>query len=319
MTQRSALIGNAEAMIATVIFGASVVATRAVVDEVDPLGLAVLRFGLGGIVLAVALLAVRRPALRLDRHALRTIVLLGALLYAVFPLLFNSSLRLTTASRGAVLLATAPLWSALFARLAGHERLRQRQLTGVLLSTVGVGLALAGGGEVHGRDLAGGGLMLAAALGAAVYSVLAKPVVGRYPPVAVTTYGMLGGATLLLPVALVAGLPGAIGEIDRDAALLVAYLAVGGGALAYWLITEALARLSPTQAVAYLNVNPLVAIALSTILLDEPLTLRFTLGFVLVASGVVLVNWPVTSSAPRPRADPPQIAPISERSPAIGE
>jgi drug/metabolite transporter (DMT)-like permease len=138
------LAANAGAFVAAVLFGSSVVAVRVAVQEVPPLSLAVLRFGQGGLLLVcVLLLFGMRNLLRIRWHDLPLLILLGAILFTVFPVTFNASLRLIEASRGALILATIPLWSTLLAWLARSERLVPRQVVGVFLSLGGVGLALA--------------------------------------------------------------------------------------------------------------------------------------------------------------------------------
>ena len=104
------LAANAGAFVAAALFGASAAAVRVAVQDVPPLSLAVLRFGQGGLLLVVVLLLVGgRGMLRVKWRDLPLLVLLGALLFAVFPVTFNASLRLIEASRGALLLATIPL------------------------------------------------------------------------------------------------------------------------------------------------------------------------------------------------------------------
>ena len=104
--------GNIAAFVAASLFGASVVATRVAVQEIPPLSLAVLRFGQGGLILFFCLLVGVRSLLQVNRRDLPFLILLGAILFAVFPVTFNAGLRLTEASRGALMLATMPLWSA---------------------------------------------------------------------------------------------------------------------------------------------------------------------------------------------------------------
>ena len=129
------LAANSSAFAAAALFGASVVAVRVAVQEVPPLSLAVLRFGQGGLLLVlVILLFGERDQLRVGRRDLPLLLLLGSILFTVFPVTFNASLRLIEASRGALILATIPLWSALLARMSRSERLVSRQIVGVLLS-----------------------------------------------------------------------------------------------------------------------------------------------------------------------------------------
>src|SRR5215211_568948 len=169
------LRANASAALAAVLLGASVVAVRVAVREVPPLSLAVLRFGQGWLLLAVALLAFAPGRLRVARRRLPLLALLGAVFFAAFPVTFNTGLRFTEASRGALMLATMPIWSAVLGRVVG-ERLGRRQLAGVGLSGVGIGLAFAEPGWTGGRGaaLAGDGLLLVTGLLGAVYRLLAK-------------------------------------------------------------------------------------------------------------------------------------------------
>jgi drug/metabolite transporter (DMT)-like permease len=226
-----------------VLLGASVVAVRVAVREVPPLSLAVLRFGQGWLLLAVALLAFAPGQLRVARRRLPLLALLGAVFFAAFPVTFNTGLRFTEASRGALMLATMPIWSAVLGRVVG-ERLGRRQLAGVGLSVLGIGLAFAepgwtGGG---GAALAGDGLLLVTGLLGAVYGLLAKRALAVDAPATVTSYAMLFGTLLLLPAALVEGLVPALGRLDGRLLAVVAFLGVPGGAIAFLLWTWALSR-----------------------------------------------------------------------------
>jgi drug/metabolite transporter (DMT)-like permease len=295
------LAANAGAFVAAVLFGSSVVAVRVAVQEVPPLSLAVLRFGQGGLLLVFVLLLLgARDLLRVRWRDLPLLILLGAVLFAVFPVTFNASLRLIEASRGALILATIPVWSTLLARVAQSERLAPRQLVGVFLSLGGVGLALAerGLGWQGGLEtLAGDGLMLVTALCGAAYAVLAQRAFVRYSALTVTTYAMVLGTVLLLPFGLAEGLVGVLPQLDLQAVALLVFLGVFGGALGFFLWTFALTRLTPTQVTVYINLNPLAAMVLAAALLGERLTIIFAAGFGAVVLGVLLVNWPKRRAA----------------------
>ena len=287
--------GNFAAFIAAGLFGASVVATRVAVQEIPPLNLAVLRFGQGGLILFLCILIGARDLLKVKWHDLPFLVLLGAILFAIFPVTFNISLRFTEASRGALMLATMPIWSACIARMARKERLILRQVAGILLTFAGVGIVLAERGlrwQGSLLSLGGDGLMLLTALCGAIYGVLAQRMLARYSALTVTMYAMLFGTFLLFPAALVEGLPQAFVRIDGKVAVLILFLGILGGALGFFLWTFALTRLTPTQVAVYVNVNPIVAIILGATLLAEKLTGVFVIGVVAVVVGVLFVNWP---------------------------
>ena len=301
--KRAALAANAGLLFAAILAGASVVATRVAVQSVPPLSLAVMRYAQGGLILGVCLLLLARSQLRVRRQDLLTLTVLGTLLFAAFPLLFNAGLRLTEASRGSLMLATVPVWSALLARLSGQERLVTRQIIGLVLATGGVAVAVAERGldwQGHGAALVGDGLILMAALCGAAYGVLVKRISGRYSALTVTTYAMLIGALVLLPAALGEGLATAVVDLDGQTLMLVLFLGVLGGAVLWYLYGFALSTLTPTQAAVYVNLNPLAAMILATVLLGELVTRPMLLGFAMVLAGVVLMNWP--KRAPRATA-----------------
>ena len=292
--QAADLRANASAATAAVLFGASVIAVRVAVREIPPVSLAVLRFGQGGLLLAGILLVVAPRYLRTRWERLRLFGLLGIVLFVLFPLTFNVGLQYTEASRGAVMLATMPIWSALLGNFAG-ERLVRRQAIGVGLSVVGIGLAFAEPGTVIGGDamsLFGDGLLLLTGLLGALYGLIAKRVLAVDNPATVTTYAMLIGTLILLPAALVEGLVPAVERLDGPLLGLVVFLGVLGGAVAFQLWTWALSRLTPTQVAVYVNLNPVVAALLGVVLLGERRSGLFVLGFAAVVAGVLLVNWP---------------------------
>jgi drug/metabolite transporter (DMT)-like permease len=288
------LPANASAAMAAVLFGASVVAVRVAVRDVPPVSLAVLRFGQGSLLLAAAVLLVAPELLRVRWERLRLFALLGIVLFGLFPLTFNIGLQYTEASRGAVMLATMPIWSALLGRIAG-ERLAGRQVAGVLLSVVGIGLAFVEPGRAIGGDamsLVGDGLLLLTGLLGALYGLIAKRILAVDNPAAVTTYAMLFGTVLLLPIGVAEGLVPAVAGLDWQLLGLVVFLGVLGGAAAFFLWTWALSRITPTQVAVYVNLNPIVAALLGIALLGEQRSPVFVLGFAAVVIGVLLVNWP---------------------------
>jgi drug/metabolite transporter (DMT)-like permease len=296
-SQASARVGlgaNLSAAVAALLFGVSVVAVRVAVQDIPPLSLAVLRFGQAALVLFGAMLVVAPRLLRVQRRSLPLLVVIGAVLFTLFPVTFNAGLRWTDASRGALMLASMPLWSVWLARRVAGERLSTRQLVGVVVSVLGIALAFVepAAFRAGGRALVGDGLLLLTALLGAVYGVLAKRALARDHAATVTAYAMLFGTVLLLPAALLEGLVPALGRLDGRLLALVVLLGVPGGAVAFLLWTAALSRLTPTRVAVYVNLNPVAAALLGVWLLGERRSIPFAVGFAAVVAGVVLVNWP---------------------------
>jgi drug/metabolite transporter (DMT)-like permease len=163
---RPSVGANVGAATAAVLFGASVVAVRVAVQDIPPLSLAVLRLGVAAVALVIALSVFAPKLLRVPPGSLPLLVVLGAIAFTLFPITFNAGLRWTEASRGALMLATVPMWCVWLARRVAGERLAGRQLVGVVLSVLGIALAFAEPStfQADGRALVGDGLLLVTAL-----------------------------------------------------------------------------------------------------------------------------------------------------------
>jgi drug/metabolite transporter (DMT)-like permease len=297
---REDLAANASAFVAAALLGASVVAVRVAVRDIPPTTLAVARFGMGALVLLGAIAIVRPALLHVDFRSFRFDVLLGAIIFSLFPLSFNAGLQFTQATRGALMLATLPIWSMLLARWFLGERLGPRRTVGVLLTLFGVLIVVGERGlnlETDGRALLGDALILLTAFLGALYGVFAKRAFKIQHPLTVVSYAMLSGTLVLLPIALWEGIIEEFGQVDSSLALIVLFLGIPGGAIAFGMWTVALAQLSPTQVAVYINLNPIVAAALGVLLLSERATPVFLLSFVAVIAGVLLVNWPARERA----------------------
>src|SRR5260370_6102009 len=121
--------------------GAAIVATRFVIGQTSPASLALLRYAIGFCCLLPPVLLARR--VRLERRDLLPIALLGIVQFGVVVALLNFALQHISSTRTALIFATFPLLTMILAAALGTERLTLAKSLGVLLTLVGVGLALA--------------------------------------------------------------------------------------------------------------------------------------------------------------------------------
>jgi drug/metabolite transporter (DMT)-like permease len=279
----------AAAALASVFFGGMVFSTRFVVSQTDPLTLAFLRCAIGAACL-LPMLAARRPGVR--RADLAGITGLGVVLYALMPVLLAFGLQFTYASRGALVLASQPLLTLGLARWRGQESLTPAKLAGIAATIGGLGLALAGrpGATDAAHLWVGDLILLGAALCVAVYTVYARPYLGRYSPIVFTALTMTVGAVTLAPVAALVSLARGLPAFTRLGWAAVLYIGIFGAAAAYSLWVWALERTTPTRVAIFLTLNPLTATLLGGTFLDEPITSRFLLGLAVVLAGVAIAH-----------------------------
>jgi DME family drug/metabolite transporter len=121
-----------------------------------------------------------------------------------------------------------------------------------------------------------------------LYSIFGRPVTGHLSPAVILSYALFFGSALLVVAALptlhtLVGLPA-----GSYAMLLM--LSVVHTTLAFALYTFGLGRLGAGRAAIVATVEPVVAVALGTALLGEPLTLPKLLGASLVVLGAALAQ-----------------------------
>ena len=120
-------------------------------------------------------------------------------------------------------------------------------------------------------------------------------------PLLASAVEMLGAGGVLFLLAGPAGEYGNVHRPDGSAVAALAYLVVFGSLIAYttyeWLLHRAPARIVGT----YAFVNPVVAVGLGWLLLDEPVGWRTGAAAAVIAAGVALI---VTQRRPQERPAP---------------
>jgi drug/metabolite transporter (DMT)-like permease len=277
--------GVLAAVLSSGLGGASIGATRYLVNAIDPLAIGSFRFGIGfALLLPVALLQGARWPARRDWPAVAG---LGVLYFGLFPILFNASLISTTAARGALALSTLPLLTMVVGAALGSEALTARKSAGVMIAMFGVAIALLSGltsappGAWRG-DL----LMVGAALCMALYSIWSKPFIARSGPIAFTTMAMGVGAACLILISCWCGSFAPVAAFGLPQWSAAVYLGAFGSALTFYLWAFALARTTPTRVAISVSVNPVTASLVGAILLHEPLSWNLIGGIVTVFAGI---------------------------------
>jgi drug/metabolite transporter (DMT)-like permease len=273
----------------TLAFGLSFVATKYALHGFRPLLIALIRFSLaGGLLWAVwRLRPAREKVTRSEMLRLATLGLVSLTLY--FSLETNGIAR-TSASAAAILIATIPVFVAVLAALVLHERNGVRQWMGVALSFAGVaGLVLLGSG-VGGGGLVGDLLVLAAALSAAVYNLMARSLLMTRSALYVTAYQNLFGALFMAPLALGEALLVGVRQPTPGAVGAVLYLTLGCSVVAYLLLNYAFRFIPASRLSVFVNLTPVVAVAAAYVLLGERFTAIQLLAAAVVVAGVWLAN-----------------------------
>lgn len=284
-------VGVAPALLLVVLIWAGTYSgIKAAQALVPPVPLAAFRTAVGTAVLLAVLTLRRRPLPRLARREWGTLLLAGLSGTTVFQLCMVGGLRFTTPARSALMIALNPVFTALLAWVVLGERPGARRAAGILLSFGGVAVVLLRAGGAGGGSLLGDAISLGAALSWAVFSVAGKPLLAAHPPLEVSTLALLAGTLPLLPL----GGPGLAAvpwsRLDAGTWLLLGYLSAVTIGVTYVLWYWALQRAATARVVAFTNLTPLLAAAISVSLGQEPLGLPLVLGGAAVVAGVMLAQ-----------------------------
>lgn len=276
--------------LACVFWAGNMVIGRALRDYLGPGLIVSVRGAMSLVVLAVLLRFLRRddePPLREDFWRLCFMAFSGV---AGFQGVFYLGLRYTDAINAALMNAAGPLVALALAYVVLRAAVRPVQWFGALVSLAGIGVILSAGSlerlarlHFNGGDL----LLLGSMVLWGAYSIAGRAVMRRRSVLSVTA---LTSALSLLMVA-----PWGLWEFATTEprftpwvwqALAFIAVFVGVGALLAW--NTGVKAVGAAEAMAFMNMTPVYTVALSTLLLHEPMRTYQLAGAVLVVGGSLL-------------------------------
>jgi drug/metabolite transporter (DMT)-like permease len=285
----SALALWANLGIVYVIWGSTYFGIAIAIKTMPPFLMASVRFALAGLIL-ISWDLLRHPEARHlpTRRQVVDSIIVGGLLLGIGNGFVVFGEKTVPSGIAAILIGMMPLWFALLGWLYLRQKLPRLVVFAVALGFLGVALLIwpTGAGANH-FDPLGLFILFVAPLGWAhgsIYSVQRA----KLPKSQLTASGfqMLAGAAVTGIESLIAGEPAHFdpSAISAESVIAVVYLILFGSMLAFtayaWLLRNAPLSLVGT----YAYVNPVVAVALGTLFLHEPISAR-----TIVAAAVILV------------------------------
>lgn len=279
--------------------GLALAGERAGIDGYGAGELALLRFGTASLVLLAYALITRMklPA----RSDLGRIALSGMFGFFGYHLLLNFGERVVESAPAAVLINTAPIFTAILATIFLKERVNLWGWLGIIISFVGAIIVAYGQGldaaSFHAETL----LLLAAAFCTSLYFMTSKPILAKYSSVEFTTYAMWAGTLPMLYFA--PSLFSQMQTVPTTSTIAGVYLGIFPAALAYVLWGIGLSRMTASRTTAFLNLQPLNAAVIAYFWGEGIPDALVIIGGVVAVAGVVLLN-----TLGKPKASPEQAA-----------
>jgi len=296
--RRASLVAWVSLLIVWVVWGSTYLAIRVAVETMPPLLMAAVRNLVAGAIMFPAAMGARRRAIRAGQDLRRwpsRAEWIGCATVGVLLLVANGAVgigeRTVPSGLAALLVATVPLWLLGLDAVLNHARLGLAPMAGLALGLAGVGL-LSGLGGGSGRvSTAGVVIILGAAAMWALGTIMARRVTIPSSPALASGTELLCGGVALLVLAAAGGELGSLhlAEVSWRSWLALGYLIVAGSIVAFSAYGIAVRALPTATVATYAYVNPVIAVLLGALILNERLTPAMFAGGALIVGAVVLV------------------------------
>lgn len=280
--------GHLAALFTILVWGTTFISTKVLLTAFQPVEILFFRFVLG---LAALLAAYPHPLKGTTAKQELTFAAAGLCGVCLYYLLENVALTYTMASNVGVILSVAPCFTALLSRLVlkGEEKLGVRFFAGFGVAMAGIVLVSLNGSALQLNPV-GNLLALLAAFVWACYSILTRKIAGFGFHTILTTRRVFGyGILFMIPALFLFGFRLDLGRFANVPYLLnLLFLGLGASALCFVTWNAAVKLLGAVKTSVYIYLVPVITVAASVLILQEPFTWMTGAGIVLTLAGLLL-------------------------------
>lgn len=276
------------ALLVIVLWSLTFISTKVLLRALAPVEILFYRYLLGYVTLCILYPRLHRPQSLRGELLFAGAGLCGGTLYFLAE---NYALAYSTASNVSLLLAAAPLFTAVAAHMAAGEPFTRRLAAGSLIALAGVALVVGNGRLALHLHPLGDLLALSAAGFWAVYSILIKRIGGRLNGLYVTRKILFYTLLTLLPAFFLSGAKWRPDLLQQKEVLLnLLFLGVAASSGCVWLWNRVIWKLGAATATNLIYLVPLLTLLEAAVLLSERITWGAVLGGLLILAGVVFAG-----------------------------
>ncbi len=282
-----------KALFSVIVWGASFVATKVALQDVSPVTVVWLRFGMGVLILG-GMVWYRKQLNLPKKEDWLYFGLLGFLGIAFHQWLQSTGLVTASPVSTSWIVASTPIFMALIGWLILKEKLTWFQIFGISLSTFGVLLVITKGdlaGLFSGHfGTTGDFLILVSALNWAIFSTLSRRGLQKYPAANMMFYVMSFGWFFSSILFLSSGKILQVQSLSLTGWIAVSFLGIFCSGIAYIFWYDALQTLPVAQTGAFLYIEPVITVIVAGFVLGEAMVLTGVIGGAIILCGVWMVN-----------------------------
>lgn len=289
----------------TLFWGGTFIAGRILAQAVPLMTAATGRFAVAVTLLLLLAWKVEGGLPRLNRSQLVATAALGLTGIFLYNVCFFAALARMPAGRTALFVALNPIVTALAAAVLFRERLGAVKWLGIGIALSGAAIIITRGdliGVLHDISQSigvGEVLMFCAITSWAAYTLIGRAVLKGLTPIAATTYAALWGLAFLACGAAFEFSSIDWSVFDWQVWASIVYLGAFGTVIGFIWYYEGVKAIGPSRTAVFNNLVPAFGIALSSVLLGEPILVSMVVGGALAIVGVTLTNRTTAPSSSR--------------------
>jgi len=221
------------------------------------------------------------------------VAVLGLVGFGAYQLLSSYGISLSIVAGSALILATTPIFTALFSGLFRVERIEPLAWLGVAIGFVGIAVIIVGehGPQALRVDSAVGELALIASAACwAAGAVISKPLMRKHSSIKITAYSSVVGAAIYLPFILPS--LGSIGPggIGPATFALILYWVLAGNIIGQLVRFHSVKWIGPQRATLYLYLVPFSAALIGALVIGSPVGVHHFIGGAVIFVGIALTR-----------------------------
>ena len=276
-----------------VLWGGTFIAARVVSQDMGPFSASFLRFMVASLFLVVFTKHFEGKIPLLKPNQIIPVVFLGMTGVFAYNFFFFSGLKIILASRASLIIATNPIFIALFASVFFGEKLNILNFLGIFLCASGAVVVISKGNPLmifQGALGLGELYILGCVISWVTYSLVGKVAMKDMSPMAAVTYSCIVGAIALFFPAYLEGMFGDFASYAPVDFFGICYLGFFGSVVGFTWYYQGIKEIGAGRAGIFINFVPISAVILAYFILKEKLDVSIIVGAIMVISGAYLTN-----------------------------
>jgi len=277
-------------LISSILYAGNVIAGKLIAENVPPVGLSALRGVLGLLIIIPLTWSRLRTSTLPSRKELGQLLVLGFFGITLAYITFIVGIKYTSGTNASIIAATSPAVTNSLLVIGFKVKLNRLQFFGIVTSFLGLLLVFTRGSLQHLFTLnlgIGDLILLVNVLSIAIFYVLGQRIMQKLSTLVTAVFAMAFGTILLVPLG-VWQLVSTPWHLSIFELAIIIYMGCCVTGVAFFLNLIGINLIGSGRASIFNNLQPVLSILLSVVILRESLAIYHWIGFVLAISGIIL-------------------------------